>query len=75
MASLRTGLCGLSSECEKHKSVSHASCITDGSRDNSQVIVTHPISDFLRLQAASLCVGHLFCLAEKELPSCFPWER
>lgn len=71
MTSLRTGLWG----CEKHKSVSHAFCVTDGSRENGRVFVTHPISDFLRLQTASLCVGHLFCLAEKELPSSIPWER
>lgn len=47
----------------------------DGSRDDSQVVVTYPISDLLRLQTVSLCVGYLFCLAEKELPSCIPWER
>lgn len=61
--------------CGKHESVSHASRVVDGSRHGPQVVVTHPVSDRLRLQTASLCVGHLFCLAEKELPSWIPWER
>lgn len=61
--------------CEKHKSVSHASCVMDGSRGDSQVVVTHPISDLLRMQTTSLCVGHLFYLVGKELSSCIPWER
>lgn len=75
MASLRTGFRGLSSGDVENTNLCLMLPVCHGSRDDSQVVVTHPISDLLRLQTASLCVGHLFCLAETELPSCTPWER